>query len=186
MKRTIIATVAAAGLAFSAASVSAQGTETSEPEEMRGGAEAPQPEMQQEPGAMPGSETMRGSEQQAPSELRSEGREDASGMTGPSGEYVVQEGDTLGKIAEKKLGSAAKWRALAEANDIHNPDALEIGQRLKIPEHSGSMDKPSSMRETESKLQAESPEEHSSMPASPDRGAPDTGASPPRESDRPY
>ena len=48
-------------------------------------------------------------------------------------EYVVQQGDTLAKIAQEKLGSADKWKDIAEANNIDNPNALQVGQRLTIP-----------------------------------------------------
>lgn len=45
--------------------------------------------------------------------------------------YTVQAGDTLGKIA-KEFGVTVK--AIAEANDIKDPDRLSIGQVLVIPE----------------------------------------------------
>jgi hypothetical protein len=54
---------------------------------------------------------------------------DASGER----EYVVQEGDTLGSIAEKFLGSSEKWREIAEANDIDDASDLTVGRRLTIP-----------------------------------------------------
>lgn len=51
----------------------------------------------------------------------------------PSGAitYTVESGDTLGKIA-KEYGVTVK--AIAEANDIKDPDRLSIGQVLVIPE----------------------------------------------------
>jgi nucleoid-associated protein YgaU len=36
-------------------------------------------------------------------------------------EYIVKPGDTLSKIATSKLGSAGKWRVIAELNGIVNP-----------------------------------------------------------------
>jgi len=50
-----------------------------------------------------------------------------------AGEYVVQQGDTLSKIAEEKLGSSDQWQEIARANGIDDPETLRVGQRLKIP-----------------------------------------------------
>jgi len=49
--------------------------------------------------------------------------------------YVVQAGDNLTVIA-KKLGYADPM-ALARANHLKNPDHLQIGQVLTLPEHQG-------------------------------------------------
>ncbi len=48
-------------------------------------------------------------------------------------EYTVKSGDTLGKIAKSVLGSAGKWRILADLNNLSNPNRLKVGQLLKIP-----------------------------------------------------
>ncbi len=48
-------------------------------------------------------------------------------------EYVVQPGDTLSGIAKEVLGSEGKWRAIAELNDIENPDRIFVGKRLHMP-----------------------------------------------------
>jgi hypothetical protein len=45
----------------------------------------------------------------------------------------VKSGDTLLKIAAGKLGSAGKWRAIAEMNGIINPANLRVGQNLVLP-----------------------------------------------------
>lgn len=55
-----------------------------------------------------------------------------------NGSYVVQKGDTLGKIAKKVLGSSKRWRELAEANAHINPNRLEAGMTLNIPGMSAS------------------------------------------------
>ncbi len=47
--------------------------------------------------------------------------------------YTVQRGDTLFNIAEKFYGDGHKYKLLAAYNHIENPNALEIGQLLKIP-----------------------------------------------------
>ncbi len=50
-------------------------------------------------------------------------------------EYVVQNGDTLSKIAQKEYGGAYKWKYLYELNKsrIKNPNKLEVGQKIIIP-----------------------------------------------------
>ncbi len=49
-------------------------------------------------------------------------------------QYIVEPGDTLARIAQGLLGSAGKWRVLAEINDLQDPDRLRPGQKLKIPD----------------------------------------------------
>ena len=51
-------------------------------------------------------------------------------------EYIVKEGDTLAKIAERFLGTQEKWQEIARANHLDNPDKLDVGHRLIIPEAS--------------------------------------------------
>ncbi len=48
-------------------------------------------------------------------------------------EYIVKPGDTLLKIATGTLGTAGKWRIIAELNGIINPDKIRVGQRLQLP-----------------------------------------------------
>ena len=48
--------------------------------------------------------------------------------------YVVQSGDTLGKISSKLFGTTTKWKKIAEANGITNPKHLKVGMTLKVPE----------------------------------------------------
>lgn len=54
-------------------------------------------------------------------------------------EYVVQDGDTLGAIAKRTLGSSGAWQAILDANKsvISEPEDLRPGMRLKIPAKSG-------------------------------------------------
>ena len=47
--------------------------------------------------------------------------------------YVVQEGDTLRKIAESQLGDPELYTLLAEYNGIRDPNHIFIGQRIDIP-----------------------------------------------------
>ena len=50
-------------------------------------------------------------------------------------EYVVQEGDTLGGIAEKLRGNAGYWEQIYELNkdEYPNPNVLFAGDVIKIP-----------------------------------------------------
>ena len=48
--------------------------------------------------------------------------------------YVVQSGDTLGKISSKLFGTTTKWKKIAEANNITNPKHLKVGMTLKVPQ----------------------------------------------------
>jgi len=45
--------------------------------------------------------------------------------------YIVQSGDMLSTIAERY---SVSWEAIVQANNLSNPDALEVGQMLIIPE----------------------------------------------------
>ena len=47
--------------------------------------------------------------------------------------YSVKPGDNLSKIATSTLGSAGKWRIIAEMNGIINPEKIRAGQRLQLP-----------------------------------------------------
>ncbi len=46
--------------------------------------------------------------------------------------YVVKEKDTLGHIASATLGSAGRWREIADLNDV-SPSDLKVGMVLKLP-----------------------------------------------------
>jgi nucleoid-associated protein YgaU len=51
------------------------------------------------------------------------------------GDYKVQPGDTLSKIAKKFLGDANKYRDIAAANKdtIKDPDKINVGQTIRLP-----------------------------------------------------
>jgi LysM repeat protein len=51
----------------------------------------------------------------------------------PAQTYTVREGDTLSGIAAAVWNDPAKWRVLADANEIANPRVLEPGQALIVP-----------------------------------------------------
>ena len=50
--------------------------------------------------------------------------------------YSVQPGDSLSKIAKKFYGNANDWKRIFEANRdrVKNPDLIQPGWTLKIPE----------------------------------------------------
>lgn len=50
-----------------------------------------------------------------------------------AGEYVVRKGDMLSLIAQRELGSAARWREIQKLNPKINPDRLIVGTVLALP-----------------------------------------------------
>jgi hypothetical protein len=52
-------------------------------------------------------------------------------------EYTIQYGDTLSGIAEKKLGSPARYTDIYNANKdrMASPDRLRVGAAIRIPRH---------------------------------------------------
>jgi len=46
--------------------------------------------------------------------------------------YRVKPGDTLGRIAEKFLGSSTKYMVVARLNNLKNPNLIYVDQKLKI------------------------------------------------------
>lgn len=47
-------------------------------------------------------------------------------------EYIVKKGDSLWKIAKTTTGDGNNYKAIAEKNNIKNPDVITVGQRLVI------------------------------------------------------
>lgn len=52
-----------------------------------------------------------------------------------AGEYTIEEGDTLYKIASKTLGDGKRWQELFNANKdrLKDPDTVTVGMKLRIP-----------------------------------------------------
>jgi hypothetical protein len=46
---------------------------------------------------------------------------------------LVKRGDTLSSIAAEMFDDPAKWRVIADANNLDNPRLLEVGMSLSIP-----------------------------------------------------
>jgi nucleoid-associated protein YgaU len=51
----------------------------------------------------------------------------------PTRQYVVQDGDSLWKIADKQLGDKERFREIIKLNALDDEDYLTVGQRLIIP-----------------------------------------------------
>ena len=49
-------------------------------------------------------------------------------------DYIVKEGDTLGKIAKKYFGNAAYYEYIANYNNIEDANTIFPGQVIKIPD----------------------------------------------------
>jgi LysM repeat protein len=66
----------------------------------------------------------------AASESAGGGGDDGGDSRDDGRTYTVKSGDTLSSIAQE-LGTTVE--ALVEANDITDPDVIDIGQQLRIP-----------------------------------------------------
>ncbi len=47
--------------------------------------------------------------------------------------HIVAAGETLSGIAQEYYGDAGKYKDLAHANNIANPDKIRVGQKIQIP-----------------------------------------------------
>lgn len=47
--------------------------------------------------------------------------------------YTVKKGDELFKIAERAYGDGKRYMEIVKANNLRNPDDIEVGMVLKIP-----------------------------------------------------
>ncbi len=74
--------------------------------------------------------TMDSNEDQTASPTKSE---DGSGVGETGKKYVIKAGDTLSKISKEFYGDANKYMDIAKANNISNPDKIQVGQEINIP-----------------------------------------------------
>ncbi len=58
--------------------------------------------------------------------------ESADPLGGMPDGRVVRPGETLWSIAHEELGSGARWREIADANGIDDPEVLPVGAVLHI------------------------------------------------------
>lgn len=54
-------------------------------------------------------------------------------------EYVVQPGETMADIAERKYGDQNKWTIIAKANRAVNPNRMRVGTKLVLPSESAAV-----------------------------------------------
>jgi nucleoid-associated protein YgaU len=47
--------------------------------------------------------------------------------------YVVQDGDSLSRIAARQLGNSGRYLEIAKLNGLKDPDNLTVGTQLKMP-----------------------------------------------------
>ncbi|HUV62680.1 MAG TPA: LysM peptidoglycan-binding domain-containing protein [Sedimentisphaerales bacterium] len=47
--------------------------------------------------------------------------------------YVVQDGDSLSRIATRQLGESSRYLEIAKLNSLKDPDNLTVGMQLKMP-----------------------------------------------------
>jgi nucleoid-associated protein YgaU len=47
--------------------------------------------------------------------------------------YIVEKGDSLWKIAEKKYNDGYAWAKIAKENNLKNASIIYVGQKLKMP-----------------------------------------------------
>jgi nucleoid-associated protein YgaU len=65
-------------------------------------------------------------------EASSEMEDETTGLGGGN-TYTIRRGDTLWDLAEKFYGDPNKYRQIAIANGINNPDQISVGQVIKLP-----------------------------------------------------
>lgn len=68
-----------------------------------------------------------------PGKVTNVAKKTGSSKTGWPKTHVVAKGETLGSIAAHYYHDASKWRKIADANKIRDPNMIKVGQRLRIP-----------------------------------------------------
>ncbi|OGH11487.1 MAG: hypothetical protein A3B38_01605 [Candidatus Levybacteria bacterium RIFCSPLOWO2_01_FULL_36_13] len=66
--------------------------------------------------------------------INSKNLDTGSTSTSENKTYVVKEGEDLWHISENLYGSGYNWQDLAKANKISNPDIIEPGTKLTVPQ----------------------------------------------------
>lgn len=62
-----------------------------------------------------------------------DGTENATKLV-KGGEYIVEKGDNLWKIAMAKYNDGYKWVDIAKSNNLKNVGYIEVGQKLVLPD----------------------------------------------------
>jgi len=74
------------------------------------------------------------------SEMMAEGQVLDTAITAPTEQrYIVQEGDTLGSVAQQYYGDPRRFTDIAQASGIQDPNRIEVGQELIIPQDQPQM-----------------------------------------------
>jgi LysM repeat protein len=96
---------------------------------------------------------------------------------------TVRRGDTLSSIAERELGTPARWKDIFHLNkaQLSDPDELAVGMRLVLPEQTKSAAKPKSKTHDQQQSRTEGSLPRHEPPASP----PQPSASPAQRSAAP-
>ena len=68
------------------------------------------------------------------SNLFKTGEQGASTEATVKGEHTVAKGESLWKIAQSYYGDGYKWVEVAKTNNLSNPSAIEVGQKLTLPD----------------------------------------------------
>lgn len=63
-------------------------------------------------------------------------------LTALAGEHVVEEGESLWKIAQEVYGEGGRWQEIAAKNTLDHPDWIFPGQRLTLPDQEYYLQKP--------------------------------------------
>lgn len=67
------------------------------------------------------------------SKARSNATKTVTGKSGTSTRYTVKAGDTLQRIAQKKLGDSKRYTEIMKLNNIRDPKSIKVNQVLRIP-----------------------------------------------------
>ncbi len=54
-------------------------------------------------------------------------------------EYTVKPGDTISEISQRELGTVRRWAEIAALNDLSEPYAIRVDQKLKMPPRGASV-----------------------------------------------
>lgn len=76
----------------------------------------------------------RTSETTLPGSITTTSTQEGQPVLPPSGKHTVAGGEHLWGIAETYYKSGYNWVDIAEANNIQDPNAIEVGQELTIPD----------------------------------------------------
>jgi nucleoid-associated protein YgaU len=69
-----------------------------------------------------------------PSKTVNSGRKDPVKLEKiPEDGYIIKKGDTLWRLAQRFYGDGSKYTKIVKANNIKNPNSLQVGKKIIIP-----------------------------------------------------